>query len=214
MPHSTKPQAGLYLIQLSDSHYYGGRSKNVAQRCQRHLGMLRAGRHPNPYMQAVFNKYGHYFKSELVTPEEDPTALVQIEQAWLTQHFGKPGCVNISASAQYNPDYKQTCLTLSERTRARLSDPAERERIAAPQRGVPKSTETKAKMAAVWKDTHHWSEELKTRWGNQRRGQSRSDQTKANIAAGLKGHSVSPETRTKISTANKAYRERMRDFGC
>lgn len=207
---STAPQAGLYVIRLSETHYYGGRSKNVKKRCQKHLTLLRAGQHPNTYMQAVFNKYGQHFESELVTPEEDPTVLVLVEQSWLDQHFGQPGCVNISASAQYNPEYKQTCQTLSERAHARFSDPAERERMSRLQRGVPKSEGAKAKMSEVWKDTHHWSDELKARWGDQRRGQRRSDQARENISSGLKGHAVSEETRAKISAANKAYRERQK----
>jgi len=185
---ASKNKSGFYVIRLSDIHYYGGRSKNIYARWQRHLAMLRKNRHPNFYMQAVFNKYGQRFEPELVCETIDPKELVQIEQTWLDQHFGQPGCVNTSVSAQYNPEFEQTCKTLSDQARERYSDPKEREKLSICQKGIPKSAEAKAKMAEVWKDTHHWSSELKARWSEQRRG-----------------HSVSLETRAKISAANKAY---------
>jgi hypothetical protein len=206
MTHSTTKRAGVYIIWLSDTHYYGGRSKNVFSRWQRHHGLLKKNQHPNAYMQAVFNKYGGRFEPELVAEVADPDELTRMEQAWIDQHFGRPGCLNISTSAQYNPGFEKTCRDLSERAHIRFADPAERAKMALHQKGVPKSPEARAKMAAVWKDTHQWSPELRALWGEQRRGKARSEQARANISAGLRGHPVSPETRAKIAAANRAYR--------
>lgn len=210
MPNSTTQQAGFYIIRFSDTHYYGGRSKNAEQRWSLHLMLLKKHKHYNVYMQAVFDKYGQRFEPKLVICESDPKTLAQIEQDWLDQNFGQPGCVNMSASAQYNPEYEQACQTLSARARARFADPAEREKMSLYQKGIPKTPETKAKMSAVWKSTHIWSEELKARWSRQRKGQTRSAQARENISNGLKGHPVSAETRAKISASNKAYYEKKR----
>jgi len=94
--------------------------------------MLRSGNHPNDFMQSVFNKHGHRFEPEVIATAADPEALIQMEQEWLDRNFGKPGCVNLSGSAQYNPDFEKTCLTLSEKAKKRFEDPAEREKVAAP----------------------------------------------------------------------------------
>ena len=51
---------GLYILWLSDFHYYGGRAKKFKTRWRNHLRDLRAGRHENPRVQTVYNKYGQF----------------------------------------------------------------------------------------------------------------------------------------------------------
>jgi len=168
-----------------------------------HLKDLRRNQHPNLFMQAVFNKYGQRFEPEVISYIHDPKTLAETEQEWLNQHFGHPGCVNASNSALYNPNFEKTCLTLSELAKIRFGNPIQRAKTSERQKGVPKSEESKAKMSMVWKDTHVWSDELKAKWSEQRKGKKRSPEYAAKTSARMKGHITSPETREKISQSNK-----------
>lgn len=96
---------GLYVIRLSEKHYYGGRTSSFSRRWESHLKDLIAGNHGNPYMQGVFNKFG-MFEPEAVKVIPNTEDQVSAEQAWLDANIGKPGCVNLSpwASGGCSPD--------------------------------------------------------------------------------------------------------------
>ena len=89
---------GIYLIRLSDTHYYGGRTGNFRVRWASHLRELREGRHNNRRMQRVFDLHGRFEPEvvEVIAPRECPDA----EQAWLDANFRKPGCVNLVSSSR------------------------------------------------------------------------------------------------------------------
>lgn len=95
MPAHPTPLGGLYIIRLSDTHYYGGRSTNCPRRWRDHLRELRAGTHDNSRMQAVFNIHGR-FEPEIATPWVEGLDLRAVEQQWLDENFRKPGCVNLT----------------------------------------------------------------------------------------------------------------------
>ena len=98
LPYSTPPTGGgLYVIRLSDTHYYGGRAACFATRWRNHHRALLAGAHPNTRMQRVFDKHGVFSPVVLVLLDRDEQT--GAEQAWLDQHHGQPGCVNISPFA-------------------------------------------------------------------------------------------------------------------
>lgn len=98
LANSTPPVGGgIYLIRLSDKHYYGGRTSCFRTRFRRHLRCLKKGDHPNKHMQNVFNKYGR-FEPEIIA-QCPPTEQEGVEQAWLDEHYGKTGCLNLSSSA-------------------------------------------------------------------------------------------------------------------
>jgi group I intron endonuclease len=99
LTHTTR-QGGIYIVWLSDKHYYGGRAVEFRARWRRHLTKLEQGKHPNPYMQAVFNKH-HRFSPEvleIVPPDQQWHA----EEKWLAKHFGHEGCLNLSRSPRNN----------------------------------------------------------------------------------------------------------------
>ena len=105
-PTITLPEVeggGLYVIWLSDTHYYGGRAKSFRGRWRRHLRHLRRGGHTNPHMQAVFNQHGR-FEPEVITvcPLGEQEG---VEQAWLDEHYGKTGCLNLSLSSRNNASF-------------------------------------------------------------------------------------------------------------
>ncbi len=59
LPHDTRVpddarKGGIYIIRLSDTHYYGGRTTNFKRRWADHHRDLRAGLHYNLWMQRVF----------------------------------------------------------------------------------------------------------------------------------------------------------------
>lgn len=89
---------GLYIIWLSDTHYYGGRTKNFKRRWASHLRELRSGRHNNRRMQRVYDQYGRFEPRvfSVLNPDECPDA----EQQWLDDNFRKPGCVNLVSSSR------------------------------------------------------------------------------------------------------------------
>jgi hypothetical protein len=96
--HDATLAGGIYIIRLSDSHYYGGRTGDFKRRWAEHHRDLREGRHYNRRMQRVFDRHGR-FEPEVVAvlaPGECPDA----EQAWLDANFRKPGCVNLVASSR------------------------------------------------------------------------------------------------------------------
>lgn len=87
---------GLYLIRLSDTHFYGGRALCFKTRWEEHLASLQSNR-ANRWMQNVYNKFGRFEPEILaILPREDHIAA---EQAWLDEHFRTPGCVNVSSYA-------------------------------------------------------------------------------------------------------------------
>ena len=113
---STLEGGGVYVLWLSDSHYYGGRAKEFKTRWRNHLRDLRAGKHENPRVQAVFKKYGQ-FEPRVILALEDASfeALKDAEQKWLDEHFRKPGCMNLSPFADGG------CAFRSEETRRKMS---------------------------------------------------------------------------------------------
>jgi hypothetical protein len=63
----------------------------------KHIHLLRHNKHPNKYMQSVFNIHGK-FEPELII-ECSVEASKAYEQAWIDTHFGFEGCLNISNSS-------------------------------------------------------------------------------------------------------------------
>lgn len=77
--------SGIYRITCTESGvFYIGSAKNIYQRFQRHKSLLRHNKHPNPKLQAVWNKYGE--DSLILTIEqlvEDQLQLFVVEQQFL-----------------------------------------------------------------------------------------------------------------------------------
>jgi hypothetical protein len=123
---------GLYIIWLSETHYYGGRTTSFKRRWRGHLQHLLAGDHGNAHMQNVFNKHG-VFRPE-VLKHLKKSAQVEVEQEWLDANFRKTGCVNLSPHAtggnvvEWTPEMRQklsdalTGHTHSDETRQRMSE--------------------------------------------------------------------------------------------
>lgn len=77
--------SGIYKITNTvNNKYYIGSTSNFNRRIRDHFKWLKSGKHPNKYLQASFNKYGHKsFIYSLVEIVEDRKLLYTIEQKYL-----------------------------------------------------------------------------------------------------------------------------------
>lgn len=183
-PNPTPPAGGgLYVIWLSDTHYYGGRTKNFRVRWNQHLKGLHRGDHCNPHMQAVFDQHGRFEPRVLESLEEEQAAAA--EQAWLDEHFGKPGCVNLSNQADRPCMTSEVRKQISEALRGRKLPDEHKENI---RRGKVGVAQTNAHRLANSK-SHE--------------GLTHSAPTREKMSSSRKGKSIHPETRAKISRAHQ-----------
>jgi hypothetical protein len=66
-----RDSSGIYLIEVGPWFYYG-RSASLYKRRSQHRRALERGIHPNPILQAAYNKYGQFsFEVVLECPKED-----------------------------------------------------------------------------------------------------------------------------------------------
>ena len=195
---------GVYRLWCSDRHYYVGRSSNIEGRCSGHRKKLERGKHPNPHMQAVFNKYGE-FRYEVVAVA-GRVASIRLEQGLLDTHLSDPLCMNICASAE-----------IPSRKGAR-NTPEHNAKISAGLRGGAHSEETRARMSAGQKRRFKdgWSPEFREAMGATRdtpeyreklsvalRGRSLPKETRVKIGDAVRGREKSEEERARISAALK-----------
>lgn len=57
MTNKNRKKSGVYKITIG-KHFYIGSSQDVYSRKSSHLSKLKLKKHPNKYMQNVYNKYG------------------------------------------------------------------------------------------------------------------------------------------------------------
>jgi len=191
LPYTTPPKGGgVYVIWLSDTHYYGGRCRSFAVRWKTHLYTLQRGTHHNRQMQTFYNQQLQ-FRPEVVE-ELPPCMQEEGEQRWLDAHWGKPGCLNVSRlSVGANGG-----LALSDEHRARIGaanakalkgrtlSPAHRKAIAEGNRGntrAPHTATTKEKLRAALKN-RALTVETRTAMSNARRGVGKSSVHSFHIA--------------------------------
>lgn len=185
---------GLYIIWLSDTHYYGGRAVDFRQRWARHLRELRRGTHKNPHMQAVYNLYGRFepcVLSVIQTKDEAQPA----EQMWLDQNFGLPGCLNLSRSSRNNNG------PWSEATRRKLLGV---------NRGRKMSEATRRAMSEAQRN-RDWviSEDGRRRLSEASSNHRHSETTRQKMSTFHKENPKSPELREKLRvTAIETNRRR------
>ena len=119
-------QGGLYLIRLSDRHYYGGRAKCFQTRWAVHSRLFRENKHFNPHAQAVFNQHGRFDPEVLcILPVENQHAA---EQVWLDKNFDNSGCVNLSRSSDgVHAGYRHSEATRAKHRRP-IHTPASKEK--------------------------------------------------------------------------------------
>ncbi len=190
--------AGIYRVRLSATHYYIGRTVNCRERWFRHLASLRAGHHPNPHAQAVYNKTGVFDPEVLVVTS---TNLVSLEQAWLDAHYGQPGCVNVSRSAIGVMQGRKHSEESLAKMRGKHPSEETRRRLSFARMGHSVSETTRQKLSVAGRGRKRPDTAA---LNAARSGWTHSPEAKAKISEARTGRVQSEETRTAISQAHKA----------
>lgn len=82
----TNRWCGVYALRCdANGKMYIGSSTNMDRRIHEHMAALRFGRHPNPDMQADFNKYGERFSACILQDYmSGDTSRTHLESAYMT----------------------------------------------------------------------------------------------------------------------------------
>lgn len=204
------PIAGIYVLHLSGTHYYGGRSKDVHNRFRNHLKKLRDGKHPNRHMQNVWNKHGQQLDLEVVLVVEDKEDRVVFEQHWLDCNVGQPGCLNVQMDAKYGgppPMTPETRAKLSAAGKGRKLSEAHIAALRAHNTGKVCTVVTRAKLRSFnlgKKQDPATTEKIRaSNTGKKRSAEFCLKQSGDNSSRGMLGKKASDETRAKQSAALK-----------
>ena len=145
-------ESGIYKIeQISKNKVYVGSSKNMYNRCHRHMSELRHGKHPNIFLQRAFNKYGENdFKIECLE-KCHLEFLADREQFYINIYnsFDEKNGFNL-----FKIPYSSKGKIVSQETKNKLKDFA----------NSPKEKlNRKNRMIEAWKDTSYKELQLKER---------------------------------------------------
>lgn len=189
--------SAIYLITVARPGelplYYVGQSVNVEMRRREHMTDLRCARHRNAYMQNAANKYGADAVRFEILEECPPEGLDCLEQWWIDAMHGHERCMNIARD------------------------------VNVPNRGVPASAATKAKISAANKGRVR-TPEMRAKLSAARTGLKVSEAGRASQKGKNKGVPRPDHVREKIRAANKgkfhltdehraALAEKARDTG-
>lgn len=201
---------GLYIIWLSDTHYYGGRARNFQRRWSVHLSTLRAGSHRNGRVQAVFDRYGR-FEPAVVQEIIGVAEMIAAEQAWLDRHIGQPGCLNIDASADGpfgRVPSPETRAKISATLTGRPHDSLRRLRNSMAQKGRKLSFATRQKISAA-----HRGKRLSAEVRARMKAAACTRKKRVFVPSSRKGASLSAEMRTKMAVGQQRRRCREKAAG-
>jgi group I intron endonuclease len=198
----------VYRIQnVVSKSFYIGSSGNLYERWRVHKNKLRKRSHPNPKLQAAWDKYGEdAFKFELLEEFASIAAMEALEQALLHEHLKNPACYNLAEwvaapmrgrTGSLHPNYGKV---MPEAAKAALSEATKRQwGIADPRTGATHSEETKSRISANRTGKHAGE-------NHYRYGTTLSDEIRAKISNTQRGVPKPPraeEHRRRLSEANK-----------
>jgi group I intron endonuclease len=168
---------GVYALIIQTKNdkkiYIGSTFESFKSRLRRHLNMLKLGKHTNPYLQHLFNKYGipEFRVIRICKSSEEAISFEQSLIDWI-----KPSqLINLGPAI---PSPRLGAIVTKE-TRMKIS----RSLIGRP--GRPHTLETRAKMSSI------------------RKGIAPPQKTREAQIKALTGKKLSPEHRKKISEKNK-----------
>lgn len=196
---------GLYIVWLSDTHFYGGRAKQFKGRWRRHLTHLERGTHPNAYMQNVFNQHGR-FDTEILRVLPTIPEQIKAEGQWLKANFGTPGCLNLSRRPTNNASKPSAAsrakMSAAQKGKSKNLSDAERQRRREAV-VVMQTPAARLKMRASLTGRSLSAEHRRALSKNSaRKGKPIHDALRAGIVAANKrraGETRSPDVRAKIA---------------
>lgn len=198
MSSSRAKLSGTYRINLSDTHFYVGRSSDIKRRAKDHLGLLRRSGHPNAYMQNVYNQHG-LFRWEVLRLCASINEAEGAEQALLDSLIGTAGCVNLSPSAVVGPGMAGKQHTEETKRKIRESKALSPYVI---------SDEHRQRLS---RHSHPQSEETKQKISIARTGMIFSESHRQALSVAKKGTIVSDDARQAMSRAGKLRWARVRE---
>ena len=203
----SKPMKKIAVYQIRNvisSKFYIGSSANLYERWRTHRNKLRAKTHPNPHLQASWDKHGEdVFKFEILAEFESVDDMLTCENGLIDTHINNPLCMNIAKWAdtpmrgrtgELHPMYgKARSIETKQLLRqARL-------RQADPRFGKLHSDETKAKIGA----------KVQKALAEGRGGKFiPSEETRQKMSEALKGNQCAAGYK-RTDTEKEAIRQRM-----
>lgn len=206
MSSSKAKLGGIYRINLSDAHFYVGRSVDIVRRAQTHLRHLKQGRHENTYMQRVYDQ-SHQFEWVVVLSCGDPLESKGAEQALLDRLVGTDGCVNLNPSAASGPG--MTGKHHTDETKEKLREARSRQVFSDDDR--QRFSRARMGNSNAKGHSHPQSAETRQKISNARKGMIFSESHRQAISVAKKGKVVSDEARQAMSRAGKLRWARVKE---
>ena len=199
-------QAGVYSItNKSNGKRYIGSAVNLGRRFEAHKNALRVGRHHNTYLQNSFVKYGEAsfeFKPLLICEKKD---LIFFEQRTIDAlnacATGYNKCP-LAGSALGIKRSEETKVKMSAAQAGRVITEEHRKKLSVVAKGRPgrkHTAEAKSRMSALAVGNKHAL------------GHRHSEGAKSKISAAKTGHTITKETRDKLSFSGKLVWASKRD---
>lgn len=187
----------VYLIRNTiNGKFLIGSTNNSKERWYSHRNHLNRGIHPNPHLQHAWNKYGETVFEFEVWVEAAPDKLFGIETALLTQYCGLEQCYNINKSAdrlgigrKWTDEQR---IRESERRKGRKLTEEEMKNLLRPVK-LNKEALRNVKSQNMRKALQKVREMTPEEYQEYQRNRGKS------ISKSKLGHSVSKETRKKLS---------------
>lgn len=208
MVKNRKVMAVYEIRNLVTGKFYIGSSSNMYERFRTHRKKLRQGSHPNPHLQASWNKHGErVFEFTKLAEFESIEDMFVCEAALIEDSIDKPECFNMARwvdtpmRGRVGPLHHNHGKPISDGQRSKLREAALRQWANNdPRTGKKHSDETKVKI----------SSKVQKALAEGRGGRFiPSEETRSKMSAaamgnsGPKGHVRSVEHRARLSEANR-----------
>lgn len=207
MSKSQKKIAVYRIVNSVSGTYYVGSSTNLYERWRTHRKKLRSGTHPNPKLQASWDKHGETAFAFVILAEFDSIQGMEgCEEALLLDCVPDPQCCNLSVSARtpwrntgsLHPNYGKP---MAEEQKEKLRTAAKMQwQKSDPRTGRKHSAETREKISAK-------VQAVVAAGGGGKfipTAETRAKMSAANMGnQNAKGHVRTAEHRRKLSDANK-----------
>jgi len=201
---------GIYKIENNvNGKMYIGQTRNIEERWDEHLYLLKNNRHSNNHLQNSWNKYGkNNFNFEVIkecnVEELNKEEIYYI--GYFKTHNGKYG-YNKTYGGEGSIPTEETREKMSAWQRGRKLSKEHCENVSRGQKGKTISIETRKAMSDGRKGTKH-SEETLAKMSKSAKGHSVSEDSRRKIGEGNKGKIISSETRKNMSESKKGEKHK------
>lgn len=201
-------KSGIYLITNVVNHkVYVGSSKNMRKRKCEHFDTLDRRKHVNFHLQRAHNSYGFKVFLWEILEYCCPEDLAEREDWWMILLDSRNPVKGYNLrTAEHKEHSAETRAKMSTAAKGRIISKEQREKMSVARKGkktLPCSEETKAKISAAntgRKHTERSRANMSVAHKGKNLGHTVSDETRKKISAALMGKPLSEEHRAKVST--------------